>query len=77
MYFSFAICRKEVSELNIGIADLEKYKVTLRTARNEAQGGVRAQAARLRKLIDQQEDALLKEVEDAFTAETGRTDKVC
>lgn len=63
-------------QLKEGISDLEKYKVRLRTSRNDAVTKVKQHAALLRRLIDQEEDNMLKTIDNIFESETDKTEKV-
>ena len=65
-----------MTSINSGIDDMEKYKVQLRTSRNEAASKVKEHAAMLRKLIDLEEDCMIKEIDRVFNGETDKTDKI-
>ena len=68
--------RKDTTDLHQALADLEKYKKTLRKSRDEARSGVKVQAEFMRKIISDLESNMLKDIENVFADESGNADKL-
>ena len=68
--------RKDSTELHQAVSDLEKYKKTLRKSRDEAKSSVKTQAEFMRRVINDLESNMLKDIDNVFTDETGNADKL-
>ena len=58
--------RKDTTDLHQALTDLEKYKKSLRKSRDEARSGVKVQAEFLRKVINDLESGMLKDIENVL-----------
>ena len=62
--------RKDITELHQAVSDLDKYKKTLRKSRDEAKSSVKTQADFMRKVINDLESNMMRDIDKVFTDET-------